>query len=106
MVKGTLTEFVPSETTMVLAPPGSAGTVKVLLKLPTAVVWTQPVGLNPVVRLSTPFTPPVAEAKVPVQLFWLAAGNHDAVLVPTVDVTEIGAALANPRPVKVRESPT
>ena len=106
MVKGVLTVFVPSDATIVLGPPGRAGTVKELLKLPTAVVVTQPVGLKPLVRLSTPFTPPVAAAKFPPQLLLLAEGNHDAVDVPTVEVTEIGALLANPVPVMVRVVPT
>jgi hypothetical protein len=43
--------------------------VNELLNEPTADVVTQPVGVKPLVRLSTPFNPPDAVLKVPPQLY-------------------------------------
>jgi hypothetical protein len=50
-------------------------------------------------------TPPMVVAKA-LHLFWLADVNHDTVVVPTVVVIAMGALLANPSPVMVRDEPT
>jgi len=48
MVKGVLTVFVPSDTTMVSAPPGREGTLTVVLNNPLAVVVRHAVAPDPV----------------------------------------------------------
>jgi len=105
IVNEVLTEFVPSLTTMVSAPPGIAGTVTVVSKFPIAVVVrhepplvTQRLFLVPI--------PPYAPVKAPEQVLALAEVNHVIVVVPTVDVISMGLLLKNPEPLMTRDEPT
>jgi hypothetical protein len=96
MVYGVLTVVVPSVVTMVSAPPGRAGIWTVVLNDPAAVVVRQPVGTNPLIRLFAEPIPPVLAAKVLEHVFCDAGKNHEVVVVPEVEVMDIGALLANP----------
>jgi len=109
-VNGALTVLVPSDTTIVSGPPGSAGTARLTLNDPLAAdvrqVVAPPVGI--VVMLSDSgevvLTPPYALANAPPQL--LTVPSHEIVAVPEVVVISIGELLANPEPVMVRVEPT
>jgi len=104
-VKAVLTLFVPSDTTMVSAPPGRAGTFVDTWNAPEAAVVKQP----PKTRLST------AGDKVLIPLFanevnpaavQAAPESHGTVVEPTTVVIAMGFAVRNPLPVMISVDPT
>ena len=96
MVNGVLTVVVPSVVTMVSAPPGRAGIWTVVLNDPDALVVRHAVGTNPLTRLFEEPIPPVLAGKALEHEFCVVGKNHEVVVVPEIEVMDIGALLANP----------
>lgn len=95
MVKTAVADAVPSETAMMLGPPGSFGTATDTWKSPAAVVVRHPSPPDGATRLLTMPTPPSAVA----QLFCF---NHGTNALPAGETMAIDLAGPNPRPVMTR----
>ena len=94
-VRDAVAVLVPSETEMVLAPPGRLGTLIDTLKSPDAAVVRQPL----TTRLSVPLVPPLLVVQDPTV-------NHATVELPTAVVMVTAFAGLNPEPVMTRVVPT